>query len=279
MKITYLGTAAAEGVPAMYCNCPTCKKVRAIGGKEIRSRSQLLIDGTLGIDFPPDAYYHTLRFNVDLSAISHLLITHSHMDHFYAHDFILRGYKYSLNLTSPQLHIYGNEEVCKVFAECTRRELREDVAKTITVNRIELFKSFSVGDYTVTPFPALHTPAELAMLFLVEKDGKGYLHLYDTGKVSEDTYLWLKSHGKKVQLVSMDCTLIDTHSSTSGRHMGMDENLEVMTRLQADGVADENTKFVITHFSHNSAPFTERLQAIEKQYGVIAAYDGMEIEI
>ena len=31
MKIKYLGTAAAEGVPAIFCNCETCKEARKLG--------------------------------------------------------------------------------------------------------------------------------------------------------------------------------------------------------------------------------------------------------
>ena len=28
MKLTYLGTAAAEGLPALFCNCEFCQKAR-----------------------------------------------------------------------------------------------------------------------------------------------------------------------------------------------------------------------------------------------------------
>ena len=31
MKIQYLGTAAAEGIPAIFCECETCKKTRELG--------------------------------------------------------------------------------------------------------------------------------------------------------------------------------------------------------------------------------------------------------
>ena len=45
MKFTYLGTGAAEGVPAMFCSCDTCREVRRRGEGEFHTRSQLLIDG------------------------------------------------------------------------------------------------------------------------------------------------------------------------------------------------------------------------------------------
>ena len=40
MEILYLGTAAAEGWPALFCGCEICKRARAAGGKELRTRTQ-----------------------------------------------------------------------------------------------------------------------------------------------------------------------------------------------------------------------------------------------
>ena len=84
MKIQYLGTAAAEGLPALFCDCETCRKAREIGGKEMRTRTQLVVNGKLLLDFPPDTYTHALNYSLKLGQIQHLLITHSHMDHFFS---------------------------------------------------------------------------------------------------------------------------------------------------------------------------------------------------
>lgn len=43
MKLTFLGTSAAEGVPSLYCDCETCEKTRILKGKNIRKRSSLLV--------------------------------------------------------------------------------------------------------------------------------------------------------------------------------------------------------------------------------------------
>ena len=51
MKIKYLGTAAAEGVPAIFCRCEVCRKSKAAGGRNIRTRSQSIIDDRLLLDF------------------------------------------------------------------------------------------------------------------------------------------------------------------------------------------------------------------------------------
>ena len=47
MKLQFLGTAAAEGFPALFCQCENCKRARELGGRNIRSRSQALVDGKI----------------------------------------------------------------------------------------------------------------------------------------------------------------------------------------------------------------------------------------
>ena len=45
MELQYLGTAAAEGWPALFCDCRICRHARETGGKELRTRTQSLVDG------------------------------------------------------------------------------------------------------------------------------------------------------------------------------------------------------------------------------------------
>ena len=68
MKLTYLGTAAAEGWPAAFCNCDGCRAARRLGGRNIRTRSQALVDDALLLDFPCDAWLHALRQGLDFCA-------------------------------------------------------------------------------------------------------------------------------------------------------------------------------------------------------------------
>ena len=44
MEFTYLGTAAAEGWPAVFCRCKYCLEAQRLGGKNIRTRSQAIIN-------------------------------------------------------------------------------------------------------------------------------------------------------------------------------------------------------------------------------------------
>ena len=250
MKLQFLGTGAAEGAPAIFCKCAVCMELRRRGEKEYHTRSQYLIDEELGIEFPPDAYLHALRFDVDLTKMKHLLITHSHMDHFYAHDFILRGYKYTTESALP-LTIYGNSEVIKVFKECTQREMKDSVAPNFTLKQVAPFQPFEIeGGYEVTPLLAQHSKEEQALLYLIEKGDKAYLHLTDTGRLPQATldYLeqYLNKKRKTVDFVTFDCTFLRHTAGEVSRHMGLEDNKAMQAEFLRRKIADEHTRYAIT---------------------------------
>ena len=283
MKITYLGTGAAEGAPAVFCQCEICQTLRLRGEKEFHTRAQFLIDEGVGIDFPPDAYAHALRRGTDYSKLQYLLITHSHMDHFYAHDFVLRGYKYCAPLSAP-LTIYGNAEVKKVYEECTRRELREEVAENIHVQEVFPFVPFRFGreeEYEAVPLLAQHSTAERAYVYLIEKQGQTYLHLTDTGRLPQETLDYLArrfSKKNKVDFVTFDCTFLFRCAGQVSRHMGLGDNLAMQREFERLGIADGHTRYAITHYSHNNAPLKENLDRAQREYGYLPTYDGTVVE-
>ena len=66
MEIQYLGTAAAEGLPALFCGCDICNRARKAGGKEVRTRTQSIVDGRLLIERgssppPPRTFWAATR--------------------------------------------------------------------------------------------------------------------------------------------------------------------------------------------------------------------------
>ena len=60
--------------------------------------------------------------------------------------------------------------------------------------------------------------------------------------------------------------------------MNLISDAAMKERLIKEGLADEKTKFVVTHFSHNGMPIHEDLCAEAEKYGFIVGYDGLEIE-
>ena len=148
MKIFYQGTAAAEGVPAVFCDCKHCRMARTAGGKEVRMRSGALIDGVLKIDFGPDAYAQSLRFGHSYVPVEHVLITHSHRDHLCESDLACIHPPYSHR--EKPLTVYGDARVgerLKPF--CDDNEL--------VFVQLKPFETVTVGDYAVTPLPTACT--------------------------------------------------------------------------------------------------------------------------
>ena len=50
MEYQYLGTGAAEGMPATFCACPVCLRSMREGGKSLRMRACTLLGDDVLID-------------------------------------------------------------------------------------------------------------------------------------------------------------------------------------------------------------------------------------
>lgn len=82
-----IGNRGGGGMPAMFCDCEKCRKATMLGGRNIRSRSQAIVNDRLLIDFPCDTFYHLNLNHIDITKINHCIITHAHSDHYYEEDF------------------------------------------------------------------------------------------------------------------------------------------------------------------------------------------------
>ena len=66
MQIKVLGSAAAEGWPALFCECDICKYAWEHKGKDVRRRTSYLLNDDVMIDYGPDVYGQSLQFDIDL---------------------------------------------------------------------------------------------------------------------------------------------------------------------------------------------------------------------
>lgn len=276
MKIQYLGTAAAEGIPAIFCECDICKKARSLGGRNIRTRSQAIIDDELLIDFPADTYMHFLQYNMPLAKIKHCIITHSHEDHLYPAELTMRknGFSHLSDLEEP-MRFY----VADSGYQCIKTIVEQYEMSEVEPVLIHPFESFEARGYQITPLRATHSPKSSPVVFLIEKDGKTFLYSNDTSDYPGDTWDYLQNNSRVCDLISLDCTEADKPIDYDG-HMNLERCIAMRERLLKIGMADENTIFALNHFSHNGGHVIyEEFVSIAEQYGFIVTYDGMEIEI
>lgn len=277
MKIKYLGTAAAEAFPALFCCCEQCESARKLGGRNIRSRSQAVIDDKMLIDLPADTYMHVIQYGLKLEKIQHCLITHSHSDHLYVNEFSSRASNCSTvrDFDGP-FKVYASEGVTDSIMKSINILLLE---KDIELNALQPYKSYAILDYIVTPLKASHDPASHPFIYIIEKNDRSILYGNDTGYFSEETWSYLEKWNKKFDFVSLDCTSGLMFSDYYG-HMTVELCIKTRDRMKEINCVDYNTIFCLNHFSHNAGNglYGEMTEAV-KQYGFIVSYDGMEYEI
>lgn len=272
MKLKYLGTAAAECFPAVFCNCKYCQEARRLGGKNIRTRSQSIINDELLIDLPADTYMHFISNNIEGDKVKYLLITHSHEDHFYYDDLLLRNSDYYCHdLRVPTLEVLCGEGTYKKI-------ITQEPLQNINVTLAEPFKNVELGDYTITPLPARHKPGDGALIYIIKGD-KTILYAHDTGYFFEEVFEYIKDNNIRFDMISYDCTNVDIPEHDKGFHMGIPNIERVTARLREIKAVDDNTILYINHFSHNANPIQEILENRVRDLGYGVAYDGCEVQI
>lgn len=272
MKFTYLGTAAAEGMPAVFCNCEFCKKARELGGKNIRSRSQSIINDELLIDLPMDTYFHFIQNGIEGDKIKYLLITHSHRDHFYVEELSNRAAPFAHNMRCDKLQVFCGQGAFDKLSAI-------DKLDNVEFTKLNHFEEVKIGDYQVTAMPARHYPGDDALIYIIKNAEKTVLYAHDTGYLYEENFEYIKNNNMVFDMVSFDCTNVLLAVPDTGSHMGIENISRVIDRLKSIGAITDDTKKYINHFSHNANPLHDELINIAKEIDCCVSYDGLSVSI
>ena len=281
MKYKYYGTAAAEAIPAIWCDCDTCERARKKGGRNIMSRSQQTIDDKILIDFSADTFMHITK-GLPIRDIHTCIITHNHCDHFYPEDLVMRYGWYAPVVKNPTpLSVYSTKPAIEQMHEVMNNE---SGAVQTTPGRIKLhevipFNPFTAEEYAITPLTANHAREAGSVIYLIEKDGKCVLHANDTGYFPEDTWKYLSENVRHIDFASFDCTEGGNYpdKNTLSGHMNYSTVKNVCDRLKSMGFIDNKTVCAVNHFSHNGKYIYDELLKFVKDDGFIVAYDGLEV--
>lgn len=281
MKLHLLGTAGFEGWPAVFCGCNACRRARQAGGKNIRTRSNALIDDIYKVDFGPDTYHHAITYGLDLGKVEHLIFTHGHADHFNPAELENRfpPFAHLAPDQPPTLHVWGPDTViARIQATLAHQLSRSD---RIQLHEVKAFETYTLGDAVLTPLPADHDPNQTCWIYLFERGGKRLLYGHDSGLFPEATWAYLEGRatGSPVRLdgVLLGCAFGPNPGTRP--HMNIEACLEVQRRLRAAGCAHEGTKFIATHFAHGAGLLHDELEQAFGDSGFIVAYDGLVVEL
>ena len=285
-EIQILGSAAAEGIPAIFCNCRVCREAWKKGGRDVRMRTAYKLSDTVRVDFGPDSLAQEYKFQLHSERLRHIFFTHSHEDHCEPELLSYRMPGFSAVDEDNILNVYGNVGVIRLlqrfFWEKDYRQFAGDFGRLhMRLHLLEAYKPVVLPeeDMEFHPLPADHqldAVAELPQIFVFRHGTSWGLIANDTGFFREEVWQYLETKKYKFDLVISDCTagLQDWERS----HMSGKFVLETKRRLEAMGCVTDGTKYFINHFSHNGLATHAELEAHYNPYGIQVAYDGLTVK-
>ncbi|MGN0353786.1 MAG: MBL fold metallo-hydrolase [Muricoprocola sp.] len=289
-KSVFLGTAAAEGIPNPVCGCPTCEMARKIKGKNIRERSVFRLSSDILIDFGPDFVAQAHKNNEDLTDLEHVLITHTHYDHFSA--FALCQFIGSIVPPKSPVKFYLTGDAYEMAAELSndRLLLKNGYRELLKSNRIKFeklnfFEERKIGEYKIIPLPGRHpgTIETRSANYLIEgMDGKVIYYSTDTGYYYPETIEFLKNY--QLDILITECTSgVNSEFNINDKHLSLTSVRLLLKKLLEQEIIGNSSRVYFTHFSHHHTMLHDDLQNYVSQwkefnFPIYIAYDGMIIE-
>ena len=277
MVITFNGTGASEGFPALFCTCGACVKARINKGKDLRKRSSALINRDLLIDFNTDTYAACLYGDLNLTEVNHIIFTHNHGDHFYPQDIFRIRPPFGMHERRAPLFLYGSVSVYEAFVNAGgEKEAVAEYLKFIVLEQETPYK-IEGTDYEITPFLSNHNGKNCFIQSVKEGD-KRILYALDSGLFLQETWDAFVRLKLRFDMVVFDCTF-GAADSPYKSHMGIPDNATLKKEMERLGAADENTKYYLTHFAHAFAPLYEDMQREAEKFGMNSAYDNLKVTV
>jgi phosphoribosyl 1,2-cyclic phosphate phosphodiesterase len=285
----FYGTSAAEGIPSSFCSCRVCMNARKVGGKEIRRRSMLRLSETACIDLGADAFQQAIEYG-DFVNLKHVLITHTHEDHF---AFMMMNVRnMSKERIEEPLHLYLTDKAYEII-EFFRRSspiikgMTEDLEKrgVIVFHPLSFHETYSIDSMTVTPYRGNHygNMGENSANYLIRlPDGRTLYYGLDTGWYLEETFEALS--GKNIDILISECTFAlrqgrDLHPKG---HLDAYSCIALFDELLSRSAITPETDIYLTHIGQSSTHeelmgyFASECKQIPNK--ITVAFDGMVIE-
>ena len=275
MKIKYYGTGDGYGIPEPFCSCRLCSYARQHGGKDVRTRSQAVIDDIM-IDCSKDLFAHTVFYGLDMRRYRHIFVTHGHDDHYLGSDLNARytdDGEWHLHLP-PSLAKTESERLERVTASNTKTPPN----RIPVVHSMRVFDPVEFDGYRVTALPSNHTAGVETLLYIVEHGGKSVFWIHDSGLLTQEAIDYLRTLDICFDAVSMDCTL-GRGSFFTPSHMDILQCSETKQLLADMGRIDRETVCILSHIGHLIDRTHDELCAEAEEFGFIVAYDTMEIDV
>ncbi len=250
MRLSFLGTGAAGGVPLYGCRCPACERAR-LDTRLVRRPCSALVESG-GTRVLLDAGLTDLHERFPPGSLSAIVLTHYHPDHVQGLFHLRWGVGNAIPVYGPP-DSQGCADLYKNHGLLDFRSLGE-------------FEPVSLGPLKFTPLPLIHSKPTFG--YAIESAaGERFAYLTDTRGLPPRTEAFLRAWG--VHELALDCSF--PPRDMPGSHN--DWNTALAT------VAAVGPRHAwLTHLGH---AFDSWLlaEAVTVPDGVSIARDGMAIEI
>lgn len=254
IRFEFLGTCAADFSPRLSGDC----KDRF--DNDARRASCALINGRYLLDCGPHCPDSLRIAGADPAAITDIIITHLHADHF----------------VKESVEFIAKDHPVRLWV---REGASVPDIGNVTVVRMKSFEKYAVSDgLSVTGLPANHDAAAFPQHLLIEADGKKIFYGMDGGWLLNKTYahLW-NTH---LDLCVLDGTCGDYEGDyRMGEHNSIPMIRLMLPSLRTVGAIDEHSLVYISHLAPSlHKPHAETVEICKKD-NINVAYDGLKLNI
>jgi len=254
VKIHFLGTGAAEGIPSIGCDCAHCTRARNEGGKLVRERNAILFSlpgYELLIDCAPDIRSLINRYRI--TKLDGILATRSRYDH-------IGGIK-EFEWWPGQLDFLAED----ILFETIKREHWTEELDAVMFH-IPYYPGSSLyfSGFSVIPFAARR---QRPIFGFSVKEGETRV-VY-----TSDTLVRLTNYARRV-MWNCDLLIINTPTfdKVNENHINTLEAIKLKERVGA-------REMILTYINHENMPHDKLEEFVRQIKGVTVAYDGMMLEV
>ncbi len=254
MKILYIGTGAADWTAAAGARDGVTRRFTCT-----------LVDTTLLIDLAPTTPVELFEDGAPLGAVTDVLYTHSHDDHYNA----------------AHLATLAQHRPVRVWASGDLAA-RIPAIDGVEVHTLSVGETVTVGAYTVTPLRANHRlsahPAEQALHYIISDGTRRIFWGADGSWLPTDTWYALRARRPYDRMI-LDGTLGEVHGDIRiFEHNSLPMIRLMRESIQAWGCLAEGGELWLTHLSRDAHESPLALEAHLAEEGIHVAKDDLEDE-